>query len=403
MNQVFMARQKIFNDKGKVFAYELLFRDTSIGIKEFPTNMKATSHVIINTVTNVLTDELIGENGIGFINVDEDILLSDILDVLDKNRFVLEVLETTELSEAVVAKIKQYSKRGFRIVIDDFDCSDKMIKKFSSIFKYIYIIKIDVLETNSENLKNILPMLKKTGIKLLAEKIENRDEYIKYLNMGFNLFQGYYLDKPEVLEVDRYKEATQMVIVQLVKIIRQDGDTSIIESYIKKQPDLSFKLLKFLNNQKIVQTKIESISQAITLLGRDKLLRWLMVYLYSEISNNPASKSILAMATKRAERMEADAFASDKDKAYLAGMFSLLEAIFETDIKDLMKHLNMDNDINSLVVHGKGKFASSLMKAEKSEREYLKILVMKNFDKMNTIDLIYALEYSGVTIDKEKL
>ncbi|OHE06991.1 MAG: diguanylate phosphodiesterase [Sulfurimonas sp. RIFOXYD12_FULL_33_39] len=403
MNNVFMARQKIFSKMGTVHAHELLFRDHAHGIKEFPSNIKATSHVIINSLTNISAVELLGKDGIGFVNIDETILTSDILDVLDKEKFVLELLETIELNDKVIKKIKQYHARGFKIAIDDFDCSGKMIKKFLPLFKYIYMIKIDVLDSEPQNLVNVVEKLKKTGIKLLAEKIETKEEYNKYIKMGFDFFQGYYLHKPEVLEINRYKESTQIVILQLIKIIRQDGQTSAIEAYIKQQPDLSYKLLKFLNNQTIVSVKIESITQIITLLGRDKLLRWLMVYIYSEISNNPASELILKMATKRAERMEADALPADKDKAYLAGMFSLLDAIFETDIKDLMKYINLDKDITSLVIEKKGKFASSFLKAEKSERDYLKKLIIDNFDKINTVDIIYALGFSGVEIDKSKL
>ena len=101
--------------------------------------------------------------------------------------------------------------------------------------------------------------------------------------------------------------------------------------------------------------------------------------------------------------MEKDALPADKDKAYLAGMFSLLDAIFETDINDLMKHINMDKDIDLLVVDKKGKFASSLIKVEKSEREYLKKLVINNFDKISTTDIIYALRFNNIEIDKNKL
>lgn len=398
-----MARQKIFNRMGKVHAYELLFRDHAHGIKEFPTNIKATSHVIINSLTNVNTFELIGRDGIGFVNIDETILTSDILDVLDKDRFVLELLETINLSDRVINKIKQYHSRGFKIVIDDFDCSGEMIKKFLPLFKYIYMIKIDVLDSEPQNLQNVVEKLKKIGIKLLAEKIETKEEYNKYIRMGFDFFQGYYLDRPEVLEINRYKESTQMVILQLIKIIKQDGETSTIEAYIKQQPELSYKLLKFLNNQTIVDVKVESITQIITLLGRDKLLRWLMVYIYSEISNNPASQLILQIATKRAEKMERDASHLDKDRAYLAGMFSLLDAIFESDIEDLMKYINLDKDITALVVDKKGKFASSFLKVEKSERDYLKKLFFDNFDKIHSIDIIYALGFSGVEVDKNKL
>lgn len=92
MGKLFLAKQKIFNADGNVYAYELLFRDTAHGIAEFPGNMKATSHIIINTLTNLNIDQLLGKNGTAFINVDEQMLTSGIIDMLDKKDLSLNCL-----------------------------------------------------------------------------------------------------------------------------------------------------------------------------------------------------------------------------------------------------------------------------------------------------------------------
>ena len=261
---------------------------------------------------------------------------------------------------------------------------------------------MDTVLSEPENLEKIVNKFKGTRIHLLAQNIENRDDYHKYHEMGFNYFQGYYLDKPVTMEIIGTKEPAQFVIIQLIKIIKDNDTTEELESFIKRQPDLSFKLIQFFNTMNVFDVKIESLTQVITLMGRDKLLRWLLVYLYSEASTNPASKTILELALKRAERMEAEASFENKSKAYLAGMFSMLSSIFETDIKDLMNHMNMDKDITSLVLNKKGIFASSLMRAEDAEKAYLKKVMMTNFEKLNTTDLIYTLEDGGIEIDKDE-
>lgn len=233
MNKVYLAKQKIFDHKGELFAYELLFRDHEFGIKQFPTNLQATSHVLLNTLTNISTNELLGDNGMAFINLDEHALTSGIVDLLDPKRFILEILETADLNEKVIAKIKQYYIRGFKIAIDDFDCSIEMIKKFNPILKYIHIIKMDVMIAHEENLRNVITKLKQSKIKVLAEKVESAEEYNLYVKMGFDYFQGYHLHKPEVVEIDRYKEATKFVIINLIKLIKDDGHTTQLESFIK--------------------------------------------------------------------------------------------------------------------------------------------------------------------------
>lgn len=400
LEKVYLAKQKIFNRSNKVFANELLFRDHEHGINNFPTHMKATSHVLVNVLTNI--NSLINESGILLINVDEEFLLSNMVELLDKNRFMLEILETTELSEDVVSKIIQYHKGGFKIAIDDFDCSAEMIKKFTPLFKYVHLIKIDVIDAEPQNLENVVGKFKKMGLKLLAEKIETEEDHQKYLSMGFDLFQGYHLDRPETIEIDRKKDVTQYVILHLLKLIKSDAGTDSIESYIKQRPELSFKLIKFLNTQVKFETKIESIVQVITLLGRDRLLRWLLLYLYSEMADNPVCEAILAIATKRAEFMENEASPTDRDKAYTAGMFTMLGALFDVDNKEIIKGINLDKDITELVVNKKGKFLSSLLKSEKLEQVYLKQLMIANFEKIDPIDILYVLGINGVEIDKNK-
>lgn len=404
MNIINLSKQKIFDNRNEVYAYELVFKDSSNNTTGFSDSVKETSQLIISSVTSTELDKLLGKNTLAFVNVDDVTLTKGILDVLDKERFVLNILETINLTETVISKIIQYRKRGFRLSIEHFDSSADMIKKFSRLFNFIDIIKMDTALSQPQNLEKVMKKFQGTRIKMLAQHIETREDHRKYLDMGFDLFQGYYLDKPDTIEIIGSKEAAQFIILQLIRIIKEDNtNNEKLEFFIKKQPDLSFKLIQFFNNSIKLSVKVESLPQVITLLGRDKLLRWLLVYLYSEVSKNTASKTMLELAIRRAESMEAEAEAKNKDKAYLAGMFSLLSSIFETDIRELMGHVNMDNDITSLVLEKKGIFASSLMRAQQAEKVYLKKIMLANFDKLDTPDLISTLEYNGVYIDKDKI
>lgn len=403
MNIINISKQKIFDNKNQVYAYELVFKDTQNHETVLSSNIRGTAQLIISSITSPELDKLLGSKTLAFINIDEDALLKGILDVLDKDRFILNISENIELTENIISKIIQYKKRGFILSLEHFDSSAKMLAKFNILFNYIDIIKMDLVLSEPENLEKVMAKLKGGRVKLLAQNIETKEDLKKYMEMGFDFFQGYYLDKPDIMEIVGSKEPAQFIILQLIKIIKDNNSTEQLEFFIKKQPDLSYKLIQFFNNSKKFSVKVESLTQVITLMGRDKLLRWLLVYLYSETSKNPASKTILALAIKRGERMEAEADARRKDKAYLAGMFSMLSSIFETDIRELMNHIQMDNDITSLVLEKKGPFAPSLIRAEKAEKEYLKQMMLENFEKLHTNDLIYTLEYGGVEIDRSKL
>ena len=403
MNTLTLTKQKIFDNKKRVFAYELAFQENSDSLSGLTSHLKEASQLIIHAISNEELNKLIGRTSKVFINVDDATLTKGILDVLDNKRFILNILEDIELNDRVVSKIIQYKKRGFTISLEHFDSSADMIKKFARVFNFIDIIKMDIILSQAQNLENLVKRFRNTRVKLVAQNIETQEDYDYCFNMEMDYFQGYYLDKPQTIELVGQKEPLQFIILQLIKIIKDDNSTESLESFIRQQPDLSYKLVAFFNNMKKFDVKIESLTQVITLMGRAKLLRWLLVYLYSEASSNPASKSILELALKRAQRMEDEAAPKYKNKAYLAGMFSMLDSIFETDIRELMNHLDMDRDIRSLVLERKGIFAGSLMRAEEAEKEYLKKLMLANFDKLNANDLITTLEENGIEIDKSRL
>jgi c-di-GMP phosphodiesterase len=403
MDEIYVSKQKIFNIKKDVFAYELVFIDSDNQITSIDNNIKGTSQLIISAITSTELDTLLGFRTMAFINVDESIITKGILDVLDKDRFILNILEKIDLNEKVLTKLINYRKKGFRLSLEHFDSSAAMIVKFKRLFNYIDIIKMDVLLSQAENLEKVMQKFKGTRIKLLAQNIESKEEHIKYLHMGFDYFQGDYLNIPEIIEIKPHKEPAQFVILQLIRLIKENRSTESIESFIKQQADLSFKLIQFFNTSQKINVRVESLTQVITLMGRDKLLRWLLVYLYAEVSTNSASQTILELAMRRAERMEEEADFKNKDKAYLAGMFSMLGSIFETDIKDLMSAVKMDSDITNLVLHKQGIFASSLMRAEKAEKDYLKKVMLANFEKLSSADLIFTLEDGGIEIDKENM
>lgn len=404
MNIIRLSKQKIFNQKNEVFAYELLFKDGYDKETGLTDSVKGASQLIMSSITSPELDRLMGKNSLGFVNIDQSTITKGILDVLDKDRFVLNILENIKLDDNIINKIIQYKKRGFMLSLERFDSSAQMIHKFRRLFNFIDIIKMDIALSVPENLEKVVKKFKGTRIRLLAQNIETNEDYKRCQELGFHFFQGYYLDRPEVIEIVGPKEAAQFVILQLIKIIKEDNaNNEQLELFLKKQADLSFKLIQFFNNTEKLNIKVESLPQVINLMGRQKLLRWLLVYLYSELSRNPASKTLLELAIKRAERMEAEASPRNKEKAYLAGMFSLLGSIFETNIKELMHHIHMDKDITSLVLEKKGIFAASLMRAEQAEKEYLRKIMLANFDKLYTSDLVNTLECGGIEIDKNKI
>jgi len=233
------------------------------------------------------------------------------------------------------------------------------------------------------------------GIKLLADEIKTRSEYQKYLRMGFHIFQGNFIHEIDTIERNAHAELSHVVILNLIEMIKNDEDTSKIEKYIKQRPDLSYFLIKFLNNNNKFENKISSLTQVISYLGRSQLLRWLLIYLFAEREGNELSKILLEKALLRANKLE-KLFPKNKEKAFMVGMFSMLGNLFETDTEDLLSELKIEGQILLAITEKKGSLGKALLTIENMEMESLKKIVCDNFKEFKLVDIIRLLESSNI-------
>ena len=390
MELVHIARQPIVNVNGKTVAYELLYRDTPLGIKDFPSsNLKATSQVLINTLTHMNYEEFVGDDKKAFVNCDHDILFSGILDGLDPTRFIIEILETTKVSIELVNKIADMHKLGYRFALDDFDCSQETIAIFKPILKYMIYIKIDISAVDRVLSMKIIPKLLALKLNVIIERVETREEYKEYLSVGANYFQGYLFGKPEVFSVRTYGDITKVIILKLISMIQSDEETSEIEKLLKKNVDITISLLKYLNNKKhIVGNPISSIPQAIALLGRGNMLKWLLIYLYAEIEHKALSKELVDLALERASYMEKNSKSHlDKDKIFLVGMFSFLDVIFDDSFSNIFKNINIGREVSNAIIFKEGPIGSCLREAEQKERDVMVEYLYENQNKIKMQDI----------------
>lgn len=398
MEKAFVARHQIQNMNGKIEAYELLFRGEDGYVGQITSNLLATSKVLLNVLTHMNFDDVI-EGKRAFINVDQDVIFSGILSLLNPKYFVIELLETTEVSEKLIVALKKLRKQGFEIALDDFDCTKKTFKTYLPIMPYLDYIKFDIREMDESVAVKFLKHFQKEGKKVIAEKVENIEEYHEAMRDGYNLFQGFYFRKPEILEVEVPADTSKSTVLHLISLIKDDKEVDEIEKFAKNQPDLVYNLLKYLNSPSIgVKMNVGSLKQAINLLGRDKLLRWLLLYLYSDTAGDKIADTLLNTALKRATSMEQLADRDEKDRAFLTGMFSLLDVLFNTSMDVILRGVPLENSILSAITTRSGHLGKILQRIENEERDRLRELVEKNFGNIYTGDIIHMLQKNGVPI-----
>lgn len=366
MDNIFIGRQPILNRKQEVVAYELLFRKNFENRAIIENEIQAMSRTIVNTLVNFGTETLLGKH-LGFLNVNDEFILSESIELISPDKFIFEILENSNVSDKLIERISELKQKGYRFALDDLVFEDWYMKKFSVLFNYVDIIKLDYLLIEKQELIKIFPHFKKLPVQFLAEKIEEVEDFELCLELGFDMFQGYYFEKPVVLKEKSY-DPNKMSILNLINLINNNADIHEIENELKLNPDLSFNLIKFINSGAFfLASNIKSVSHAITILGMNKLLNWLLLLSYADPKQGGTKNALFQSALYRAKATEelvkqssSSQLAKKADSAFFIGLLSLIDTIFQQPMDSILEELHLDTEVYNAITKYEGFLGKNL-------------------------------------------
>jgi len=223
------------------------------------------------------------------------------------------------------------------------------------------------------NMELIVKKLSKFNVKFLVEKVETKEEFNKLKNIGYELFQGFYFSKPDIITTKKL-DPTKVEIVNILEMIYSGNELSKIIKRFENHPIISINLLKFLNSAYFsFENGINSIKQAITLLGINKLKNWLILLLYINGDDNPYENPLFIMIKNRSDFMleilKYTKYDSEqnREEVYLTGLLSKIDLILNTTLQDALNELHIDKNIQKAIIDKVGLAGDILSLAEANE------------------------------------
>jgi EAL and modified HD-GYP domain-containing signal transduction protein len=341
----YVARQPILDLRGRVHAYELLFRAGPETAFRGDGDV-ATRTMLDNTVMFGLDRLTAGLPA--FVNCTREALTESLVDVLPPSMTVLEVLETLEPNPELIAACRQLKAAGFRLALDDFVWEPR----FEPLIELANYIKVDIAATPAYQRRELMQRLKGKAIAMIAEKVETQQEYQQAKAEGFTLFQGYFFCRP-ILMKNRNIPANRLFHVQILQLLHKDPiDLHQLSDLLKKDTSLTYRLMRLVNSPICaMRQEVRSIETALVVVGEDAFRRIATLAVTSEM-NSTQSMEILRMAFVRGRFCElaAGLCGLDSTEQYLMGMFSMLPAMLRVSIEDLAPSLPMREDIRGALI-----------------------------------------------------
>lgn len=356
----FLARQPIVDRERELVAYELLFRNGEARTTADVTNdEQATATVILNAFTEMGLVEALGSH-LGFINVSAEMLLSDMIWLLPKEQIVIELLETIKITPEVIERCRQLADEGYTLALDD--CIE-MGPDQISLLPYIRIIKVDLMLLDQQQLIDLTIKLDKFNIRKLAEKVDSAEQYELCMSLGYDLFQGYFFAKPSLMKGKKAASESDPMILRILSLISSDAETEEIEESFKHAPTLTVALLRLVNSVAAgVPRHVASVRDALMVLGRQKLKRWvqLMVFAVGNVNPYGSANALLEIAATRGRMMEllaARRFPKNRtlpDQAFMTGMLSMVDALLDKPLNEILATAGISAEITQALLEGTG-------------------------------------------------
>lgn len=385
--EIYVARQPIFNKNKKLYGYELLFRDGLSNAFPDIDDDTATTKLLSNSFFSIGMNQLTSDKT-AFINFPQSLLLKKVPMMFPSEKMIVEILEDVDPTEQVISACNEIAGAGYSLALDDFVFK----KEMQPLIDLANIIKIDFMLTPIDEIQKIVRHFEGKNIKLLAEKIETYEEFENALSMGFLYFQGYFFSKPEIFSGKEIAPA-KITLLQIVgEANKKECSFEKLEKLINRDVSISYKLLRYINSGFFKRAcEISSIKHAIVLLGEMEVKRFISMVATAELASDKPDELVRASII-RARMCELLGLHShngaDISELFLMGLFSLIDAMLDNNMEDIMQSLPLSKNIKQALLEERGNLG-----------DYLKLV--SSYESANWE--IFSSIISNINVNEKKL
>lgn len=351
-----VARQPILGADEKVLGYELLFRQGPEDANLITSDIESVTSAIIDTL-NVIGLSVLCDGHRAFIDCSHQMLLMEYFALLPP-KIVVEIQKSVPADDGVVAVCQRLKDGGYMIALDDFIPSDDRL----ALVPYADFIKVDIHAVPPEESAALAARYGSKACRMLAQKVETRQDFAAAKKSGFTEFQGYFFQQTEHLRA-RQIPASQATYLRLLRAIsKPEVDFAEMEDLVRREPALCYRLLRYLNSPLLgVAGPVQSIRHGLNLLGERELVRWIRMATAMIIGQDKSSDLVLSSLVRaRFCELIGPKIKHGKSDLYLMGLLSLMDAILEAPMGVVLEQLPLDSDIRAQLLSGKTGVRTSL-------------------------------------------
>lgn len=268
-------------------------------------------------------------------------------------------------------------------------------RAFAKVIQKVDFAAIDIAASEPNAIRDFSAAVRAgvqgNPIQLFACNVDTQDEHQLCLQWHFEYCHGKFAEQPADVQNAPGGDPHKTQLLNLLHLVQGDAENAEIATAMKLDPVLSFRILRYLNSPALALTRrIDSLEQALIILGRQKLTRWLAVLLFSVREPQLSDWLLIENALTRGRLMEVlgeqGMPGQHHDPLFLTGIFSCLDRLLRRPMADILRAMPIADPIRQALLDRSGPYAPLLAVAEAAEA-------------VDQTTMAGAAEAAGVTAD----
>ncbi len=359
-----LASQPIYTAQKDLFAFELLFRhDLFRSVEEYGED-RATSEVVLNLCTAINQQVNLFSRKI-FINLSAGLLLADEVLPLPPDNTVIELPASMPINGALADGMKRWRDAGFSFALDGFDFSPAC----EPILEHVQYLKIDALEEPIDTIRAKMPLLADESVVWAVKRVETETQLAQFKELGFSLFQGYFLARPAEIQGQAIRGRINTSITTTNAVSNPDIEIDEMADLVRRDPSLATQLLKIVNSPVCnLLRPLNSVRDTIMYLGLIQVRKWIiMMSLLNETTGGSGAIHLVLTRAKACENYAAATLMVKSDQAFLVGLLSGVYLLFGVDNSVFLQQVSLQPEIKAAILEEQGILGQILSEVKRAE------------------------------------
>ncbi len=363
----YIGRQPIFDAKRRTYAHQLLSRSSDANSASFADGDAATRELVEHALFQFGVERLLAGRP-ALVHVGAGFLRSGLYRAVPPEQLILELLADVDTDETTRALAIAARAEGYRLALDDVVRGEQVASP--DLLAIVDIVKIDVSVLDDAALVPTVRTLRAQApaALVLAERVEDQDRFRTTVEAGFDLFQGYFFARPEVLSRGTRSLSSTAAMALIAEVQKPDLSMRRLEQLVLADATLAYRLLTLVNSGLVgLSNRVDSVYHALVLLGAERVRQ--LATLITLASQRQANQELVALGVTRAGMARVlHACTAEEGDAYTAGLLSVLDAVFGVPMTELVGELPLPPGVARALIERAGPLGELLDALEAYER-----------------------------------